>query len=378
MSESSGETTLGPLPTGSKPGMVWIPGGTFLMGSDHHYPEEAPAHKVTVGGFWMDAARRHEPRVRPLRRGDRLRHAGRAAGECRRTIPGAKPEMLVPSSVVFRQAPAPVDLQQHYNWWTYMRRRRLAASARAGQLAAGLWRSPGGARGLRGRGGLREVGGQGAADRGRMGVRRARRARRRRVSPGATSSCPNGKPMANTWQGEFPWQNLLEDGYEGTAPVGSFPPNGYGLHEMAGNVWEWTTDWYQEHGKIEHACCTLDNPRGGEREDSFDPRHARVTIPRKVMKGGSYLCAPNYCRRYRPAARMAQAVDTSTCHLGFRCIKWNCRGRRRRMRRDVCCFRLCSHCSAAIRQPLSRVGRSPRLAVVAAIRTFTIFSSRSR
>ena len=131
---------------------------------------------------------------------------------------------------------------------------------------------------------------------------------------------PGGKPHANTWQGEFPWQNELADGFEWTAPVGSFPPNGYGLYDMAGNVWEWTTDWYQEHGKIDSPCCTITNPRGGERDASVDPRTPGVKIPRKVMKGGSYLCAPNYCRRYRPAARMAQGIDTSTCHLGFRCI----------------------------------------------------------
>jgi formylglycine-generating enzyme len=130
---------------------------------------------------------------------------------------------------------------------------------------------------------------------------------------------PGGVQMANTWQGEFPWQNLLSDGFEWTAPVGSFPANGYGVHEMAGNVWEWTTDWFQEHGKIEKACCGLENPRGGVVEGSYDPREA-IRIPRKVMKGGSYLCAPNYCRRYRPAARMAQPIDTSTCHLGFRCV----------------------------------------------------------
>ena len=127
--------------------------------------------------------------------------------------------------------------------------------------------------------------------------------------------------MANTWQGEFPWQNLEEDGYLQVAPVGSFEPNGYGLYDMAGNVWEWTTDFYQEHSRIQqHACCTLHNPRGGSAEHSYDPRNPQVKIPRRVMKGGSHLCAPNYCRRYRPAARMAQPIDTSTCHLGFRCI----------------------------------------------------------
>jgi len=131
---------------------------------------------------------------------------------------------------------------------------------------------------------------------------------------------PAGKYMANSWQGEFPWQNLKTDGFEGIAPVGSFPSNGYGLYDMAGNVWEWTTDWYQEHGKITQSCCGAINPRGAEQEKSYDPNTPDVKIPRKVMKGGSYLCAPNYCRRYRPAARMAQPIDTSTCHLGFRCV----------------------------------------------------------
>jgi formylglycine-generating enzyme required for sulfatase activity len=126
--------------------------------------------------------------------------------------------------------------------------------------------------------------------------------------------------MANTWQGEFPWDNRVEDGYEFTSPVCTYPANGYGLYDVSGNVWEWTTDWYQEHGKIDNACCGLHDPRGGERENSFDPALPGIAIGRKVMKGGSYLCAPNYCRRYRPAARMPQAVDTSTSHLGFRCI----------------------------------------------------------
>jgi formylglycine-generating enzyme required for sulfatase activity len=126
--------------------------------------------------------------------------------------------------------------------------------------------------------------------------------------------------MANTWQGEFPHYNSKADGHDGTAPVGSYPPNGYGIFDMIGNVWEWTIDWYQAHGALSHACCTVANPRGGDRPQSHDPQQPQVRIPRKVMKGGSHLCAPNYCQRYRPAARMPQAIDTGTSHLGFRCI----------------------------------------------------------
>ena len=133
---------------------------------------------------------------------------------------------------------------------------------------------------------------------------------------------PQGRPMANTWQGEFPWQNRLEDGYEGTSPVGIFPPNGYGLYDVIGNVWEWTTDWYHPcHSRDTlKPCCSPRNPRGGVEQDSYDPRQPEIRIPRKVIKGGSHLCAPNYCRRYRPAARFPEPIDTSACHLGFRCI----------------------------------------------------------
>jgi formylglycine-generating enzyme required for sulfatase activity len=126
--------------------------------------------------------------------------------------------------------------------------------------------------------------------------------------------------MCNSWQGDFPHENLLTDGYEWTAPVGAFPPNGYGLHEMAGNVWEWTTDWFQAHRDHVKSCCAWVNPVRGPEEQSYREGPRGPGIPRKVMKGGSYLCAPNYCRRYRPGARMAQPIDTSTCHLGFRCV----------------------------------------------------------
>jgi formylglycine-generating enzyme required for sulfatase activity len=133
---------------------------------------------------------------------------------------------------------------------------------------------------------------------------------------------PGGVHMANTWQGDFPRHNLNHDGYERTSPVMAFPPNGYGLHDMIGNVWEWTSDWYapKHEADAPKACCIPSNPRGGREEQSYDPRQPQIKIPRKVIKDGSHLCAPNYCRRYRPAARHAEMMDTSTSHLGFRCV----------------------------------------------------------
>jgi formylglycine-generating enzyme required for sulfatase activity len=133
---------------------------------------------------------------------------------------------------------------------------------------------------------------------------------------------PDGICMANTWRGDFPRHNHDEDGYEHTSPVTAFPPNGYGLHDMIGNVWEWTCDWYSPNRETDAAtpCCLAQNPRGGYEDASYDPRLPDIKIPRKVLKGGSHLCAPNYCRRYRPAARHAEPVHTSACHVGFRCV----------------------------------------------------------
>lgn len=297
--------------------MVWIAGGSFMMGSDHHYPEEAPAHRVSVDGFWIDrftVSNRDFDRF--VRETGYVTLAERPANPD--DYPGAQPGMLVPSSTVFRKPKGPVDMSNHYNWWTY--------------VPGANWRHPRGPASSISRlgdhpvvhvslqdveayahwAGLEipteaewEYAGRGGLDGAEFGW--------------GDEMTPGGVHMANTWQGDFPWRNSMEDRFEYTAPGGSYPANGYGLYDMIGNVWEWTSDWYQDHGAIDSPCCTAANPRGGERDGSLDPRDP-AGIPRKVTKGGSHLCAPNYCRRYRPAARMAQPVDTSTSHLGFRLV----------------------------------------------------------
>src|SRR5499433_3423093 len=302
----------------TRPEMIRIPGGTFRMGSDRHYAEEAPVHRVTVDPFWIDRT--------PVTNRE-FRNFVRATGYVTfaeikpdaKDYPGALPHMLKAGSLVFTPPWHPVDLRHWSQWWNF----KFGAN----------WRRPYGPRssisGLDDHPVVHVAYRDAEAYAKWIGKELPTEAEWEFAARAGLSGAefvwgneftPGGKYMANTWQGEFPWQNLKEDGFEGTAPVESFPANGYGLYEMAGNVWEWTTDWYQDHGKIKHACCTLDNPRGPPRDESYDPCVPDVKIPRKVMKGGSYLCAPNYCRRYRPAARMAQAVDTSTCHLGFRCI----------------------------------------------------------
>lgn len=299
-------------------GMIWIPGSTFLMGSNDHYPEEAPAHPVTVDGFWMDQYTVTNAQFsRFVEETGYITLAEQGANP--QDYPGAKPEMLVPASVVFYKPPARVDLRNHFNWWRYVPNANWRRPQGPETSLKGLAKHP-----------VVHIAYQDAEAYALWaGKELPTEAEWEFAARGGLDSAeftwgseftPNGSYMANTWQGDFPIENLLEDGFEWTAPVGSFPPNGYGLYDMAGNVWEWTSDWYQEHGKISHSCCGLINPRGGDREQSFDPCMPAIRIGRKVMKGGSFLCAPNYCRRYRPAARMAQPVDTSTCHLGFRCV----------------------------------------------------------
>ena len=301
--------------------MVWIPGGTFRMGAEDGYPDEGPVHTVTVGGFWMDRY------VVANRKFSGFVEATGYITVAERTpkaedFPGAPPENLVPGSTVFRRTRGPVNLRDYRNWWAW--------------VPGANWRHPHGPEssieGLEDHPVVHVAYEDAQAYAKWAGKKLPTEAEWEFAARGGLEGArftwgnehfPGGKAMANTWQGEFPWENLLVDGYEGTSPVGVFPPNGFGLYDMAGNVWEWTSDWYvfRHADEISRSCCGVAvNPRVLSEEKSYDPRQPQFRIPRKVVKGGSHLCAPNYCLRYRPAARQPQMIDTGMTHIGFRSI----------------------------------------------------------
>ena len=303
-------------------GMVWVPGGRFTMGSDEHYPEEKPARQVEVDGFHIDrtmVTNREFARFVEATGHVTLAEIAPKAED----YPGALPELLRPASLVFTPTDGPVPLDNHFNWWSWcfdadwrhpqgpgsslegLEDHPVVHVAHADAEAYAAWA---------GKALPTEAEWEFAA---RGGLEGAEFAWGDELVP------PQGH-QANTWQGRFPFENTEEDGYARTSPVGAYPANGYGLLDMIGNAWEWTQDWFSVTGdapaKPVKSCCVPKNPRGARREDSFDPRTPDIRIPQKVLKGGSHLCAPSYCRRYRPAARHAQPTDSSTSHIGFRCV----------------------------------------------------------
>jgi formylglycine-generating enzyme len=303
------------------PQMAWIPGGTFRMGSDDFYPEERPVHRVAVDGFWMDV---HPVSVAEFRRfvaaTGYVTVAERVPDPA--DYPGVDPSALVPGSLVFRRPPRRVPLDDPRRWWAYVPGASWREPEGPGSTVSGredhpvthvAWEDADAFARWAGKALPTEAEWEFAA---RGGLEDA---------PFAWGDefAPDGRMMANTWQGEFPWQNLRTDGYEGTSPAGAFPANGYGLYDMAGNVWEWTSDFFTTHHPPDatRPCCIPRNPRVAESAAGSDaPGLPDGGIPRRVTKGGSHLCAPNYCLRYRPAARQGEAVDSSACHIGFRCL----------------------------------------------------------
>ena len=293
------------LSEGAVAGMRWIAPGAFVMGSDDHYPEERPARTVTVAGFWIDRAP-----VTNQEFADFVAATGHMTLAERvptaSDYPDARPELLVAGSAVFVQPPAPVPLDHESRWWSY--------------VPGASWRQPEGPRSSLAERDEHPVVHIALEDALAYAVwagkalpteeeweRAARGGSDRTPFAWGEELAPRGRFMANTWHGEFPWLNTAADGFVGTSPVGSFPPNGYELVDMIGNVWEWTTTSSGTSGpSVAAPCCAPPpEPRGKEQ---------------RIIKGGSYLCSPEYCARYRPAARQLLDADSTTSHLGFRCV----------------------------------------------------------
>lgn len=282
--------------------MVMIPAGTLLMGSDEFYPDERPVHERPVAAFWID--RYEVTNAEYAVFVDATGYVTVAERELDpAAFPGADPAELVPGAMVFTPSDGPVDLRDWRGWWRWQpgaswrhpfgpgssiedrQRHPVVHVAYEDALAYATWagkRLPS------------EAEHEYAARGGRVGERFA----------WGDEAYPGGVAQANTWLGRFPYDNR---GVGDAAPVGSYPPNGYGLYDMTGNVWEWTASFYNAApASAQQSCCHSSN--------ASDP------FVKRVVKGGSFLCAPNHCLRYRPAARQGEAVDTSTCHIGFRCI----------------------------------------------------------
>lgn len=285
--------------------MVLVPGGVTTIGSDRHYPEERPAREAEVGDVWWDP--------HPVTNGEFARFVEETGHVTVAEVapdpadfPGADPALLVAGSQVFTQTDGPVHLGDWTRWWRWQ--------------PGASWRVPQGPDGP-GWEQLRDhpvvhVGWADATAYARWAGKElptevqwehaARGGLRGRDFAWGDELSPGGALMANTWQGPFPWRSDDPDGHHRTSPVGSYPANGFGLHDMIGNVWEWTRSRWGSGGDVS-PCC------GGS---------ARLAeTERMVSKGGSHLCSPDYCQRYRPAARQGNGVNDSTSHLGFRCVR---------------------------------------------------------
>jgi len=300
--------------------MVRLPGGEFSMGSDRFYPEERPVRRVAVDPFWIDRTpvtnRQFEAFVAAT---GHVTIAEVAPDP--RSYPGMPSELAVVSSLVFTPPSTPIALD-NVTWWSF--------------VAGANWRQPMGPGssldGLEDHPVVHVAYPDAAAYAHWAGKALPTEAEWEFAARGGADGldyawgdelAPGGAMLANYWQGAFPNENLLLDGYLRTSPVGRYPPNGFGLLDTIGNVWEITDDWWSlptAAGRAVKPCCVPRNPRGGTQDESIDPELSEFRVPRKVMKGGSHLCAANYCQRYRPAARHPHSIDTPTGHIGFRCV----------------------------------------------------------
>ena len=300
--------------------MIELPAGSFRMGSADFYPEEAPVREVEIEAFAIDRAPVTVARfARFVEATGYVTLAERAPDPA--AYSDADPSLLRAGSALFQPTPGPVPLNDPTRWWAY--------------VPGASWRHPWGPDSdntARQEHPVTHVAYEDAETYAEWaGTQLPSEAEWEYAARGGLDGTrfawsdeerPDGELMANHWQGEFPWRNPGAKGWRGTSPVGLFPANGYGLHDVTGNVWEWTSDYYATRGPGSESpaspCCKPpSNPRIETPAGSYDFGHPGADIPRRVIKGGSHLCAPSYCLRYRPAARQPEAIDTSTSHIGF-------------------------------------------------------------
>jgi formylglycine-generating enzyme required for sulfatase activity len=315
------------LPSEAPPGMVWIPGGEFTMGTDDKigWQDEKPAHRARVDGFWMDETDVTNAQFRAFVEATGYITTAEKPVDVQEILkqsppgtPPPPPEKLVPGSLVFQPTAGPVkDLRDYSQWWHW--------------TPGANWRHPEGpASNIDGKDDhpVVQVSWYDAVAYANWARKRlpteaewefaARGGLEGKTYPWGDQAFSEDKPQCNCWQGEFPWKNTGKDGYQRTSPVKVFPPNGYGLYDMVGNVWQWCSDWYDRDLYARRAGQgVIVNPTGPEK--SFDPR--QPFSPLRCQKGGSFLCHPSYCWRYRPSARHGCTPDTGMSHMGFRCVK---------------------------------------------------------
>ena len=292
--------------------MVWVPGGKFTMGGADGQPDELPLHDVKVRGFWMDRTEVTNGQFARFVEATGYVTTAEKKPDAK-DFPGGPEEKLVPGSVCFVPPPNVVSLNDHMQWWQY--------------VAGANWRHPTGPdsdiKGMEQHPVVHVSWFDAVAYAKWAGKRLPTEAEWEYASRGGLDRAPfiwgaeknpKGAWMTNIWQGQFPNENTKQDGYVYSSPVSSFPPNGYGLFDMAGNVWEWVSDWYTPDY---YAVSPRDNPQGPEK--SFDP--AEPGVEKRVGRGGSFLCSDMYCRGYRPSARQKTSPDTGLQHTGFRCAK---------------------------------------------------------
>lgn len=316
-------------PAERPPGMVWIPTGTFTMGSEAKgsKPNESPEHSVKIDGFWMDETPVTNTEFRKFVDATGYKTIAERPviwEEVQKQVPPGTPkppdEMLQPGSLVFTPVTGsgPVDLEDMSAWWRWINGADWQHPEGPGSDLKGRENHP-----------VVQVSWDDAVAYAKWAGKRlpteaewefaARGGLDKKRFAWGDEFKPDGKFMANTWTGEFPKKNTKEDGFEGTSPVDSFPANGYGLHDMAGNVWNWVSDLYRADAHAmnpKEVCC--ENPQGPAK--GWSPER-EVQTPEHVIKGGSFLCHVNYCESYRPAARRGSPPDTGTSHVGFRCAK---------------------------------------------------------